>query len=83
MADENSSVGPPRRELTNSVEGAGRGIGVISSHNMGRDRSGRRFREGDDSVSNVDAISIGSRGVPATSPARGVFAEQYTNRTNQ
>lgn len=83
MADENSSVGPPRRQGTNVSDG--RGIGVLSSQQMGRERSGRRIREGEgDSVSNVDAVSIGSRGLPSRSPDRGGYRDQqYTNRTNE
>ena len=104
MAEETGSqVGANRRDFaaSSSVEGARRDGGLMSSQNADiksggvRDRSSRRPREGEnDSVSNLDALSIGSRGnplntgigLPGFSPPKAVHTssvgqDQYTNRT--
>ena len=69
---EETTSQPGRREFgVSSTEGRGRDAGYQPSQNADtksggvRDRSGRRPREGEnDSVSNMDALSIGSRGNP-------------------
>ena len=87
MAEENSSVGAGRGASA-SVEGGRRQpTGYISSQNVADpkgsyQRSGRREREGD-TASQIDAVSIGSRGnITGLSPNRlGAFADPATNRT--
>lgn len=93
LAEETGSqVGPNRREFaaSSSVEGARRQGDVVSGVGSRRPREAEN-----DSASNIDALSIGSRGnplntgigLPGFSPPKAAHAssvglDNYTNRTN-
>jgi hypothetical protein len=90
--NEFKKPGPGSRGTTLDTRKAD-AVGNLDTKSQGfvRDRSSRRAREGDqDSISNVDAVSHGSRGVNfgqyAASPSKlggQTFSQgdEYTNRT--